>query len=164
MQMPTILAQATRSLKPATESTSLLTHPIFIGVLVVVLLVVVLVLFNFLGIWIRARLAGAPVSMLAMVAMRLRGVPVAQIVDARVTATKAGLHLETDPIEAHYLAGGDIQSVILALIAADKAGIAIDYMPSHVAAADFPLDPEALDAYDAIILGAGGHGPADRSQ
>ena len=33
-----------------------------------------------------------------------------------------------------------------------KAGIAIDYMPSHVAAADFPLDPEALDAYDAIIL------------
>jgi uncharacterized protein YqfA (UPF0365 family) len=126
MQNLLILAQLKRP-NAIAESTSILTNPIFIGVIAVIILVVVLVLFNFLGIWIRARLAGAPVSMLAMVAMRLRGVPVAQIVDARVTATKAGLDLDTDPVEAHYLAGGDIQSVILALIAADKAGIAIDW-------------------------------------
>jgi uncharacterized protein YqfA (UPF0365 family) len=106
---------------------SWLTSPITIGVLIVIALVVALVLFNFLGIWIRARVAGAPVSMITMIAMRLRGVPVALVVDVRVTATKAGLQLETDPIEAHYLSGGDINHVILSLIAAAKAGIALDW-------------------------------------
>jgi uncharacterized protein YqfA (UPF0365 family) len=101
--------------------------PIVIGVIVVVVLVVALIMFNFLGIWIRARVSGAPVSMLTMIAMRLRGVPVAQIVDARITATKAGLSLETDPVEAHYLAGGDVNNVILALVAAAKSGIVLDW-------------------------------------
>src|SRR4051794_27207321 len=86
---------------------SLLTHPVTIGVVIVLALVVALILFNFLGIWIRARVADAPVNMITMIAMRLRGVPVAQVVDARITATKAGLRLETEPIEAHYLSGGD---------------------------------------------------------
>jgi uncharacterized protein YqfA (UPF0365 family) len=106
---------------------SLITHPITIGVIVVIILGVSLILFNFLGIWIRAKVADAPVSMITMIAMRLRGVPVAQIVDARVTATKAGLFLETDPIEAHYLSGGDVNNCILSLIAASKAGIALDW-------------------------------------
>ena len=106
---------------------SLLTHPIVIGVIIVVILGVALILFNFLGIWIRARVAGAPVSMITMIAMRLRGVPVAQIVDARITAIKAGLSLETDPIEAHYLAGGDVNNCILSLIAASKAAISLDW-------------------------------------
>ena len=105
----------------------LITNPIIIGIVVVVFLGVALILFNFLGIWIRARVADAPVGMLTMVAMRLRGVPVAQIVDARITATKAGLDLDTDPIEAHYLAGGDFHNCILSLIAAHKAGIALDW-------------------------------------
>jgi uncharacterized protein YqfA (UPF0365 family) len=108
-------------------SGSLITHPITVGVLIVLLLGVALILFNFLGIWIRARVADAPVSMITMIAMRLRGVPVAQIVDARITAIKAGLALETDPIEAHYLAGGDVNNCILSLIAAHKAGITLDW-------------------------------------
>jgi uncharacterized protein YqfA (UPF0365 family) len=106
---------------------SLLTHPITIGIIIVIILGVSLILFNFLGIWIRAKVADAPVSMITMIAMRLRGVPVAQIVDARVTATKAGLLLDTDPIEAHYLSGGDVNNCILSLIAASKAGIALDW-------------------------------------
>lgn len=109
------------------ESGGFLSHPVTIGVIVVLVLVVALILFNFLGIWIRARVSGAPVSMITMIAMRLRGVPVAQMVDARITATKAGLQLDTDPIEAHYLAGGDVNHVILALIAAAKAGISLDW-------------------------------------
>src|SRR5258706_13564494 len=100
----------------------ILTNPITIGIIIVLVLVVALVLFNFLGIWIRARVADAPVAMITMIAMRLRGVPVAQVVDTRITAIKAGLDLETDPIEAHYLAGGDITHCILSLIAAHKAG------------------------------------------
>jgi uncharacterized protein YqfA (UPF0365 family) len=109
------------------SSGSWLTHPVTIGVIIVIALVVALILFNFLGIWIRARVAGAPVSIVTMIAMRLRGVPVALVVDSRITATKAGVPLETDPIEAHYLSGGDITHVILALIAAAKAGIALDF-------------------------------------
>jgi uncharacterized protein YqfA (UPF0365 family) len=59
--------------------------------------------------------------------MRLRKVPVGLIVDSRITAVKAGIDIPSDPLEAHYLAGGSVDQVILALIAADKAGISLDY-------------------------------------
>jgi uncharacterized protein YqfA (UPF0365 family) len=59
--------------------------------------------------------------------MRLRRVPVGMIVDSRITAVKAGIPLDTDELEAHYLAGGSVDSVVLALIAADKAGIKLDF-------------------------------------
>jgi uncharacterized protein YqfA (UPF0365 family) len=65
--------------------------------------------------------------MLTMVFMRLRRVPVGLIVDTRITAVKAGLEIGTDPLEAHYLAGGSVDHVVLALIAADKAGIMLDF-------------------------------------
>ena len=111
----------------AVDLGSFITNPIVIGVVIVVTLVIALLTFNFLGIWVRAWAANAPVSIFTMIFMRLRGVPVAQVVDARITATKAGLHIESDPIEAHYLSGGDINHVILSLIAASKAGITLDW-------------------------------------
>src|ERR1700722_8291574 len=86
-----------------------------------------IVLFNFFGLWLRARIANAPVNMGKMVGMRLRKVPVGLIVDSRITAVKAGIEIPSDPLEAHYLAGGDVSQVILSLIAADKAGIALDF-------------------------------------
>ena len=92
-----------------------------------VVIVVAIILFNFLGIWVRAWIAGAYVGLATMIAMRLRGVPVGLIVDSRITAVKAGLEVETDPLEAHYLAGGNVNQLILALIAAHKAGIALDF-------------------------------------
>jgi uncharacterized protein YqfA (UPF0365 family) len=49
------------------------------------------------------------------------------IVDSRITAVKAGIPLDTDELEAHYLAGGNVDQVVLALIAADKAGIKLDF-------------------------------------
>ena len=55
--------------------------------------------------------------------MRLRGVPVGLIVDARITAVKAGIPLETDQLEAHYLAEGNVVQTVQALIAALKANI-----------------------------------------
>ena len=55
--------------------------------------------------------------------MKMRRVPVGLIVDNRITAVKAGIELSTDPLEAHYLAGGDVGQVVLGLIAAKKAGI-----------------------------------------
>ena len=105
--------------------------PNFIWLLIAVAafaaLIFIVIIFNFIGIWVRALVANAPVGLFNMVAMRLRGVPVAPIVDSRITAVKAGLDIETDPLEAHYLAGGNVQQVILALIAADKAGIVLDF-------------------------------------
>ncbi len=100
--------------------------PVLIGGLIVVALIAI-VLFNFIGIWVRAWISGAYVPMGTLIAMRLRGVPVAQIVEARITAVKAGLPIESDPLEAHYLAGGNVNQVILALIAAQKAGIALEF-------------------------------------
>jgi uncharacterized protein YqfA (UPF0365 family) len=89
--------------------------------------ILAVVLINFFGLWLRARIANAPVSIGKMIGMRLRKVPVGLIVDNRITAVKAGLEIASDPLEAHYLAGGDVGHVILALIAADKAGISLDF-------------------------------------
>ena len=102
-------------------------YPYLLGLLGFVVVIIAIVVFNFLGIWVRALVAGAYVGIPTMIAMRLRGVPVGLIVDSRITAVKAGLNIDTDPLEAHYLAGGDVNKVILALIAADKAGIALDF-------------------------------------
>ncbi|MGI8482124.1 MAG: flotillin-like FloA family protein, partial [Chthoniobacterales bacterium] len=101
----------------------------FVGVAVIALLAFILciVLFNFFGLWLRARIANAPVSLGKMIGMRLRKVPVGMIVDNRITAVKAGIDIPSDPLEAHYLAGGDVNHVILSLIAADKAGISLDF-------------------------------------
>src|SRR6187399_2061197 len=98
-----------------------------LAVLALLALVLAVVLFNFFGLWLRARIANAPVGLGKMIGMRLRKVPVGLIVDNRITAVKAGLDVRSDPLEAHYLAGGDVSHVVLALIAADKAGITLDF-------------------------------------
>jgi Uncharacterized protein conserved in bacteria len=98
-----------------------------LGLLVIVALVAAVVLINFFGVWLRAKIADAPVSFARLIGMRLRRVPVGLIVDSRITAVKAGIPLDTDLLEAHYLAGGNVTNVVLALIAADKAGIALDF-------------------------------------
>src|SRR5439155_183514 len=93
----------------------------------VVLLVFFVLMFNFFFIWLRALSAGARVTFLELIALRLRGVPVGLIVDTRITAVKSGLDVSIDDLSTHYLAGGNVEMVILALIAARKAGIKLDY-------------------------------------
>lgn len=100
---------------------------VVMGVVVVIGLVLVLILINFFGVWLRAKIADAPVPFSKLIGMRLRRVPVGMIVDNRITAVKAGLPLDTDFLEAHFLAGGNVSHVVLALIAADKAGITLDF-------------------------------------
>jgi uncharacterized protein YqfA (UPF0365 family) len=85
------------------------------------------ILLNFFGTWLRAKLADAPVSFAKLIGMRLRRVPMGLIVDSRITAVKAGINIDTDPLEAHYLAGGNVSHVVLALIAADKAALQLDF-------------------------------------
>jgi uncharacterized protein YqfA (UPF0365 family) len=97
------------------------------GVLLVIALILLVIFMNFFGVWLRAKIADAPVGFSRLIGMRLRRVPVGLIVDSRITALKAGINLDTDALEAHFLAGGNVTSVVLALIAADKAGIALDF-------------------------------------
>src|SRR2546430_2616096 len=93
----------------------------------VIAFVLVIILLKFFTTWVRARVASAPVRIGKMVGRSLRKVPVGLIVDKRISAVKAGIDISSDPLEAHYLAGGDVSQVILALIAADKAGIGLDF-------------------------------------
>jgi len=97
------------------------------GISLIAGLTIVVVMINFFGTWLRAKLAGATVSFTQLIGMRLRRVPIGLIVDSRITAVKAGIDLDTDPLEAHYLAGGNVSHVILALIAAAKAGLSLDF-------------------------------------
>ncbi len=93
------------------------------GVVAVALLVVVVLVINFGMIYIRALFSGAKVTLTELIALRLRRVPVGLIVDNRITAVKSGLPLSIDDLSTHYLAGGNVPMVVLALIAAKKAGI-----------------------------------------
>ncbi len=100
---------------------------VLLGVLGIGGLVLVVVLFNFFGIWIRAWSNGADVGILDMVGMRLQGIPVSLIVDARIMALKAGMEIDLKALQLHYQSGGNVPQVILALIMADRAGIELDY-------------------------------------
>lgn len=102
--------------------------PLVIGVIgVLLLLFVVIVFINFFGLWIQAKAASAPVSLLTLVMMRFRKVNPSIIVNSKITAAKAGLIYNSNELEAHYLAGGDVINVVLALVAAEKAGIALPF-------------------------------------
>lgn len=77
--------------------------------------------------WIAAWASGAYVGLLTLIAMRLRRVPPAVIVTARISAVKAGLDLSLNDLEAHFLAGGNVVRVVNALISADKASIPLGF-------------------------------------
>jgi uncharacterized protein YqfA (UPF0365 family) len=73
--------------------------------------------------WIAAWASGAYVGLFTLIAMRLRRVPPSVVVTARISAVKAGLHIPLNDLEAHYLAGGNVNNVVNAMISADKANI-----------------------------------------
>ena len=80
-----------------------------------------------IGLWITAYASGVRLSFLNLFGMRFRNVNPSQIVLPLITATKAGLHLGVNDLEAHYLAGGDVKRVVAALISADKANIDLSF-------------------------------------
>ncbi len=95
--------------------------------LLVVFIVVFIVVMSFINTWLKALLAGAPVGMLTLIAMRLRGVPYGMIVDSRIMAVKAGLDLTINQLEEHYLAEGHLIPTIQALIASEKSGMNLSW-------------------------------------
>ena len=96
-------------------------------IVAVVIIVPALVFLSFFWVWLRALSAGAPVGISNLVGMKIRQVPYSLIVDARITARKAGIPIPIDDIESHYLAGGNVVPTVQALIAAQKASLALDW-------------------------------------
>lgn len=92
-----------------------------------IILLFVFLYFVPVSLWITARFSGVRVSLLQLVLMRIRKVPPRIVVDSMITATKAGLDVTTNDLETHYLAGGNVPSVIKALISADKANINLQF-------------------------------------
>ena len=98
------------------------------GLLLAVLLVLSVVLYVIpLPLWVAAWASGAYVGLTTLIGMRLRRVPPGVVVNARISAVKAGLQVSIDDLEAHYLAGGDVSRVVNALISADKAAIPLPF-------------------------------------
>jgi len=97
--------------------------------LAVMVLVVFFIIMYFvpLGLWIAAFSSGAYVGIGTLIAMRLRRVPPVSIVKPRISAVKAGLAVSVDELEAHFLAGGNVDRVVKALISAEKANIQLTF-------------------------------------
>jgi uncharacterized protein YqfA (UPF0365 family) len=108
--------------KPPISATTIIL--IVLGIIVFIFLCVFVYFFK---VWIRALASGARVSIGSLIGMKLRKVSPLVIVDGRIMAVKAGLEVSTNDLETHYLAGGNVNKVVQALIAADKANIELSF-------------------------------------
>src|SRR5215204_6507701 len=101
------------------------TGTITLAIVAIVILVALVFFFYFVpvGLWITALFSGVRVGMGTLIGMRLRKVNPGEIVRPLISATKAGLDLDVNEMEAHYLAGGKVGRVVTALISADRANI-----------------------------------------
>ncbi|WP_190294728.1 flotillin-like FloA family protein, partial [Paenibacillus darwinianus] len=106
---------------------------LLIGVVVFIVLIVFLSFFPVM-LWISALASGVRISIITLVAMRLRRVVPSRIVNPMIKATKAGLGLTINQLESHFLAGGNVDRVVNALIAAQRANIPLEF--SRAAAID----------------------------
>ncbi|HOG53620.1 MAG TPA: flotillin-like FloA family protein, partial [Bacillota bacterium] len=99
---------------------------IFLPVLVFIFLILLL---NFIpvGLWISALAAGVKVGLFTLVGMRLRRVAPYRIIMPMIKSVKAGIPVSVDKLEAHHLAGGNVDRVVDALIAAQRANIHLTF-------------------------------------
>ena len=117
--------------------------------LTVIGIIVALFIFLYIlpvNLWFTAQLSGVRVSLLNLFLMRLRKVPPSLVVNAMITSTKAGLNITSNDIETHFLAGGNVNNVIKALISADKANIPLDFKLATA------IDLAGRDVFDAVQL------------
>ncbi|WBA41294.1 flotillin-like protein FloA [Hymenobacter canadensis] len=114
--------------------------PIIVGAVVLL----VFLYFFPISLWITALFSGVKVSLFQLAFMRVRKVPPSLIVNSMITSTKAGLELTANDLETHYLAGGNIPSVIKALISADKANIPLTFKQATA------IDLAGRDVFEAV--------------
>lgn len=121
---------------------------IYMLIIIGVIGLAVVLFFSFVpvGLWISSLAANVKVSILNLVGMRLRRVIPSRIVLPLIKATKAGLNLSVNQLEAHYLAGGNVDSVVNALIASERADLELHF---EKAAA---IDLAGRDVFDAVKM------------
>lgn len=109
-----------------------------------IIALIVLSYFVPVRLWFTARISNVRVGLVQLVLMRFRKVPPSLIVNALITSTKAGLKITPNEMETHYLAGGNVNNVIKALISADKANIPLDFRMATA------IDLAGRDVFDAV--------------
>ncbi|MDR3148660.1 MAG: flotillin-like protein FloA [Oscillospiraceae bacterium] len=121
---------------------------IFLIPIAVVVIICLWLFFTFIpvGLWISALAAGAHVNLFTLIGMRLRRVSPPKIVLPKIQATKAGVPIDINKLEAHYLAKGNVERVVNALIAAQRADINLEF---ERAAA---IDLAGRDVLDAVRM------------
>ncbi|HOG19703.1 MAG TPA: flotillin-like protein FloA [Salinivirgaceae bacterium] len=98
------------------------------------------------GLWFSALVSGVKIPLLQLILMRWRKVPPAIIVRAMIEATKAGIPINRNELEAHFLAGGHVERVVHALVSANKANIDLTF---KVATA---IDLAGRDVFEAVQM------------
>jgi uncharacterized protein YqfA (UPF0365 family) len=126
------------------EDTGLPIGWVVLIITVVILFVFLLLLAQIFGLWVQALFAGAKVTIRQLIGMKLRKVDSRLIVLSKIQAVRAGLDISTDALESHYLAGGRVRNVVIALIAANRANIKLDF---RLATA---IDLAGRDVLDAV--------------
>ena len=99
-------------------------------IILCVVIFILLIIFLYLvpvGLWFQALVSGVHTSLIQLMFMRFRKVPPSVIVNNMINATKAGLKLSQNELEAHYLAGGNVTNVVQALISSSKANMNLDF-------------------------------------
>lgn len=119
---------------------------LLIGAVLFIVAIMIFLHFVPLGLWISAMAAGVNVGIFTLVGMRLRRVNPIQIVLPLVKANKAGLSVNVNQLEAHYLAGGDVNRVVDALIAAERASIPLTFERSAA------IDLAGRDVLEAVQM------------
>lgn len=112
----------------------------------ILLLVILFFIFVPVGLWISAIASGVKISIFDLIGMRLRRVAPAKIVLPMVKATKAGINTKVDQLEAHLLAGGNVDSVVNALIAAERAQIPLSFEQASA------IDLAGRDVFQAVKM------------
>jgi len=120
------------------------------GEYIILGIIVVLVIGFFtmvpMGLWISAVASGVKIGIIHLIGMRLRRVRPSYIVMPMIKATKAGLKLTANQLEAHYLAGGNVDNVVNALIAAERAGMDLNFEQASA------IDLAGRNVFDAVTM------------
>jgi uncharacterized protein YqfA (UPF0365 family) len=114
-------------------------------VLAIVAVVILSIIAKFISLWFQAFVSGTPIALFNIIGMSLRKIPPRQIVNARIISYKAGLkQITVSDLETHFLAGGHVQAVVEAMIAADKANIPLSWRQATA------IDLAGRDIRDAV--------------
>ena len=120
----------------------------FVALVGVLVLIAIWIIFYFIpvGLWFSALVSGVKINLLQLFLMRWRRVPPGVIVSSMIEGTKAGLSLDANELEAHYLAGGNVTNVVHALVSAQKANINLDFKMATA------IDLAGRDVFEAVQM------------